>query len=405
MISKQNITMILSWAMIWILFAMLLITILEYASPESKEARLIKSYDKISNAIVESIDLDAELKHIEMLQRQHKINNECYLSNLARHGTLAEPKTCDEFWSQKDIIEPEVQIKTNIVQAKEIHNLPGCTVLQWEQNHIKQWDPTKPYGWWGEVYATDIRCNWEAFKVYASWHKESYTVYYNWFLKGWTGNTVILQYEDNFYLYGHTQSNLTKGTKVAWGEFIWATDLSWVTWSNHLHFEIWQWKNNLSSKWEVNPKSEWLYDKRWNIQKQSITDYLNAHNKSELEPYVQQASSQYNMKQEMLVCVMKAETGVWAKLKTAHNYGNIGNTDSGKTRGYATAQEGVDAIARMITEGTYLKWNKTVRDLSTTGPTTDTKQYASDPRWSSNILECLSKLHWENITLDYIYKT
>ena len=43
-------------------------------------------------------------------------------------------------------------------------------------------------------------------------------------------------------------------------------------------------------------------------------------------------------------------------------------------------------------------------DLSSQGPTEDTKRYASDPNWVNNMSDCLSKLYWKNIGKDYIYK-
>lgn len=387
-----------------------------YFSADNIQKRKIKAFDKTSEEIISNVDIQAQKNKLKVMQETLVQSERCVEYNIERRGTTKKPMQCNEFLTfnpdeskqtNEDSLHSHEHVNenSNVVLADEIMNLPWCRRVQWEYNHIKKYDPQNPGGWGWEVYATDIACTkWESSRIYVTGHDKEYKVHYNWFLKWGTWNTVILKSWNKSYLYGHTDSELKVGDTVYPKDFIWATDKSWVTTNYHLHFEMWDWENNVSKKWEINPKSKDLHDKRWNIEKKSITDFLVAHKASNLEEHFLDSAQQYNLKPELLVCITKAETNVGSKLKTPHNYGNVGNNDRWDKVWYDTPREWIDAIARMIATGTYLKWNMTLWDLSTQGPTEDTKRYASDPNWVNNMSDCLSKLYWKNITKSYIYK-
>jgi murein DD-endopeptidase MepM/ murein hydrolase activator NlpD len=92
-----------------------------------------------------------------------------------------------------------------------------------------------------------------------------------------------------------------------------------------------------------------------------------------------------------LMCVGLAETTLGNHMKTLYNIWNVGNTDSGDVRYFATPSAGIAAMAstfnnRFLSKYTYIS------ELSRWGNDTGTIYASSNANWHNNIIRCISSL-------------
>ena len=105
------------------------------------------------------------------------------------------------------------------------------------------------------------------------------------------------------------------------------------------------------------------------------------------------------------MCVWLAESTLWKYLKTPYNVGNVGNTDSGATRDFASARAGVQAMVQTF-NNRYLWQYDEIRLLSRYGNDDDSKPiYASSPfNWHNNITKCMSHVKWVYVPDGYNFR-
>ncbi|MCD5380831.1 M23 family metallopeptidase, partial [Candidatus Gracilibacteria bacterium] len=106
-----------------------------------------------------------------------------------------------------------------------------------------------------------------------------------------------------------------------------------------------------------------------------------------------------------LMCVGLAETSLGKHLKTPYNIGNVGNTDSGATRDFASPRDGIHAMARTFNNKYLGNYNK-ISMLSRYGNLDDSKPiYASSPvNWHNNIVTCMSHIKGKFIPDDFNFR-
>ena len=104
-----------------------------------------------------------------------------------------------------------------------------------------------------------------------------------------------------------------------------------------------------------------------------------------------------------LMCVGLAETTLGNHLKTAYNIGNIGNTDSGSTYEFASAQEGLSWMSKTFNNRFLSKYMK-LSDLSRWGNDDGSIYASSNAHWHNNIVKCLSALKGRFVEDDYHFR-
>ena len=92
-----------------------------------------------------------------------------------------------------------------------------------------------------------------------------------------------------------------------------------------------------------------------------------------------------------MMCIGLAETTLGNHLKTAYNIGNIGNTDSGGTYSFNSAQEGLSWMTATFNNKYLGKYTK-LSELSRWGNTDGAIYASSNSNWHNNTVRCLSAL-------------
>ncbi len=100
---------------------------------------------------------------------------------------------------------------------------------------------------------------------------------------------------------------------------------------------------------------------------------------------------EYHVDPSFLMCVGLAETTLGNHMKTDYNIGNIGNTDSGDTYSFTTAQEGVDWMGKTLNNRFLIQYTH-VSDLSRWGNGDGPIYASSSANWHNNIIRCLSAM-------------
>ena len=96
----------------------------------------------------------------------------------------------------------------------------------------------------------------------------------------------------------------------------------------------------------------------------------------------------YQVYPEVLICIAYADTSLGNFLKTPNNLGNVGNTDSGKTKSMHTAEQWVAAIGQTLTNQRL--WDYVSIDQLSRYWNADGKIYASSTvNRHNNVTNCL----------------
>jgi len=113
----------------------------------------------------------------------------------------------------------------------------------------------------------------------------------------------------------------------------------------------------------------------------------------------------YGIAPELLVCIAQADSSLGRYVKTANNIGNVGNTDNGRTKTFATLEAGIEAIAQTLSNS-YLGHYTTIGELSRGGGNQTGAIYASSPyNWNKNTLGCMSDILKQDIDEQYNFRT
>jgi hypothetical protein len=111
----------------------------------------------------------------------------------------------------------------------------------------------------------------------------------------------------------------------------------------------------------------------------------------------------YKIDPYLAISIAKADSNLWRELKTKNNIGNVGNTDWGKTKTYATKKEWIEAIFKVL-NNKYLWSIRTVWYLSCGGKTA---LWIKDCFQNGEMVYATSKVNWNNNvinTLRLIYE-
>lgn len=112
------------------------------------------------------------------------------------------------------------------------------------------------------------------------------------------------------------------------------------------------------------------------------------------------------IKTEVVVAIAFADTHLWYATKTKNNIGNVGNTDSGKTRTPDTLEQWISAIFSTL-NNKYLWDKQTIWDLSYAWwcKIRCDKVYAtSNSNRQNNVLNTLSNIYQQKITEDFKFR-
>ncbi len=103
---------------------------------------------------------------------------------------------------------------------------------------------------------------------------------------------------------------------------------------------------------------------------------------------------------ETILCIIYADSSIGRFLKTAHNYGNVFNTDSGRTKEFDNFEQWIDAIGRYWLNGKYLKHKTTIWQLSPATGEPWPYYATSSENWFINVSNCLGMIHNKQINWD-----
>jgi murein DD-endopeptidase MepM/ murein hydrolase activator NlpD len=104
-----------------------------------------------------------------------------------------------------------------------------------------------------------------------------------------------------------------------------------------------------------------------------------------------------------MMCIGLAETTLGNHLKTAYNIGNIGNTDSGGTYSFNSAQEWLSWMTATFNNKYLGKYTK-LSELSRWGNTDGAIYASSNSNWHNNTVRCLSALKWRFVEDDFQFR-
>lgn len=115
---------------------------------------------------------------------------------------------------------------------------------------------------------------------------------------------------------------------------------------------------------------------------------------------------QNKIKPEVILCIARADSDLWKKLKSTNNFGNVGNNDRWDVVHFNSPRDWINAIG--LTLNNKYQWMKqTIWDLTPSGKCTIncTKFYAtSKENRNNNVLNCLSHIHNKKINEDFNFR-
>ena len=107
---------------------------------------------------------------------------------------------------------------------------------------------------------------------------------------------------------------------------------------------------------------------------------------------------------ETILCIIYADSSIGRFLKTEHNYGNVWNTDSGKTQAYTNMEQWLNAVGRVL-NNKYLWQYTLIGQLSPYWEMNGSHFYAtSKENWGINVLNCLWMIHNKQINNDFNFR-
>lgn len=160
----------------------------------------------------------------------------------------------------------------------------------------------------------------------------------------------------------------------------------------------WRLNDNWYSQRYIYLESEWREDR--------MKEFLSHYDKAPEYEVRKVVARIYQIYPEVLICIAYADTSLWNFLKTPNNYGNVGNTESGRTKSMHTAEQWVNAIWQTLTNR-YL-WDKiTIWDLSYAWncSTKCEKVYAtSNSNRENNVLNCMGMIRNKNVNPNFAFR-
>ena len=123
-----------------------------------------------------------------------------------------------------------------------------------------------------------------------------------------------------------------------------------------------------------------------------------------------EGESEYWIDYTLPICIGWADSHLTKASKSKNNIGNVGNNDRGDTKEYDTLEKWIEDIFAQLKYGTYMKGHSIIGTLSgewrkimwiegcLENGIIDKKCYAtSEGVWSTNVTNCMSVLHNEQV--------
>lgn len=144
--------------------------------------------------------------------------------------------------------------------------------------------------------------------------------------------------------------------------------------------------------------SQWISKSKEELRGNTFTEISEAHWIA--FDYWHEAEATYKIKKEVALCIARADSGLGKYLKTKNNIGNVGNNDRWDKVAFASMQDWVNAIFKVL-NNKYLSHKQSIWSLSPWGWWTAPFYATSKENWSVNVRNCLSIIHWQPIGNDY----
>jgi hypothetical protein len=113
--------------------------------------------------------------------------------------------------------------------------------------------------------------------------------------------------------------------------------------------------------------------------------------------------NQYKIDYALVVCIARADSGLWTQLKSTNNIWNVWNNDRWNTVSYETLYEWRKAIFRVL-NNKYLWHKQSIWSLSVWWWWTRPYYATSEYNWNMNILNCMGNIYDTQITEDYLFR-
>jgi murein DD-endopeptidase MepM/ murein hydrolase activator NlpD len=115
------------------------------------------------------------------------------------------------------------------------------------------------------------------------------------------------------------------------------------------------------------------------------------------------AALEWGVDPSFMMCIWLAETTLGNRLKTPYNIGNIGNTDSGSTYSFVSAEEWLYWMIHTFNNRFLGKYTK-LSELSRWGNPDGAIYASSNSNWHNNTVRCLSSLKWRFVEDDFQFR-
>jgi murein DD-endopeptidase MepM/ murein hydrolase activator NlpD len=261
----------------------------------------------------------------------------------------------------------------------------------------------------------------------------------------WWYSYMAIKHPDGYFtVYGHLSEILVQPYQfVEAGDVIarsgWAPGTPWawpMTTGPHLHFEVFKDKESIDplrvldiskldyesipSRYQDKFISDIIarsgtgtdiswYERRFIIQWETEQDrqkyLLRTYATTDFQNWDTWADAALDARIDpsFLMCVGLAETTLGNHMKTLYNIWNVGNTDSGAVRYFATPRAGIAAMASTF-NNRYLSQYTYVSELSRWGNDDGTIYASSNANWHNNIIRCISSLKWRFVEDKYNFR-
>jgi len=106
------------------------------------------------------------------------------------------------------------------------------------------------------------------------------------------------------------------------------------------------------------------------------------------------------------ICIARADTSLWKKLKSAYNIGNVGNTDRWNVVHFANREQWIEEVYKTL-NNRYLWSKQTIGDLSFAWNCKIkcwTVYATSNDNREKNVLNCMTNLSEKKITPDFRFR-
>jgi hypothetical protein len=168
-------------------------------------------------------------------------------------------------------------------------------------------------------------------------------------------------------------------------------------------------ESDIISSWnlmDTKPTTRWRLNSNWLSQRyipltgnriERMERLLNTYDLDwkKLYPAIQTIARIHSIKPEAIICIAYADSSLWKYLKTANNFGNVGNNDRWDTVDYANIEKWWNAIGKTL-NNKYLSYIYTIDYLSRYHNKTGKIYASSEENQFINMANCLGMLNESN---------